>query len=122
MPACFFLGQGKGHWNWASYSSGVEAALAAISVFVGALLHHIAVPHHQDAVGVLDGGKPVGDDKAGLVPSSAPAWPAWICISVRVSTLEVASSRISIWAIQQHGPGNGEQLLLALGDVARRPR
>ena len=35
-------------------------------------LHHVSVPHHQDAVGVPDGGKPVSHDEAGFVSHEAP--------------------------------------------------
>ena len=33
---------------------------------VGAPLHDVAVPHHQDQIRAADGGQAVGDDKAGL--------------------------------------------------------
>ena len=48
---------------------GVEAACFD-QLVVGALLHNVAVPHHKDEVGIPDGGKAVGDDKAGAPTTS----------------------------------------------------
>ena len=64
---------------------------------MGALLHHVALVQHQDQIGVLDGGQAVGDDEAGFIPHER-RMAAWIWRSVEVSTLEVASSRISMRA------------------------
>lgn len=42
---------------------------------------------------------------------------AWIWCSVRVSTLEVASSQDQHGRLHQQGPGNGQKLLLAFGYI-----
>lgn len=44
----------------------------------------------------------------------------WMCISVRVSTLEVASSRMRIFGSRQHGAGNGEKLALPAAQISAR--
>ena len=53
-----------------------------------------AVVQHQDAVGVLDAGDPLGDDDL-VVPGMRWAKARRILASVAVSTAEVESSRIS---------------------------
>lgn len=78
-------------------------------LFVISLLDDVPFLHDQDQISVFDGGKPVGDDKAGsalhqvihslLNPGS----------SVRVSTEEVASSRIQHPVIRQNGSGDGQR-------------
>ena len=48
----------------------VELAVEALTgheLPVGAAFHHVAIPHHQDAVGVLDGGEAVGHHEAGFI-------------------------------------------------------
>ena len=88
--------------------------------FVGALLHDVAFVEHQDAVRIPDGGKAVGDDKAGAALRSAGSHGLLDEHSpVRVSTEEVASSEDQHRGVGfEDGPGNGQQLLLAVGDVA----
>lgn len=80
---------------------------------MGAPLYHVSVPHHQDAVGIPDGGEPVGHHEAGLVAIKA-RMAAWIWCSVPCVHVEVASSRISM-GVASAGPGNGQKLLLAFG-------
>ncbi len=50
-------------------------------------------------------------------PASSWSSAAWIWRSVRVSTLLVASSRISRLRVGEGGAGDGEQLALALAQA-----
>jgi hypothetical protein len=82
-----------------------------------ALLDDPSVLHDEDEVGVADRREAVGDDE--LVRSERSAAIAcWTSNSVRVSTDDVASSRMSSAGSDEEGPGDGDQLLLAGRDVA----
>ena len=59
----------------------------------------------------------VGDDEAGAARASGVSMAFCSKISVRVSTLDVASSRMSRRRFAEHGAGNGQQLLLPAGEV-----
>jgi hypothetical protein len=67
---------------------GVVAALGH-QLVVGTLLDDLAVIHHQDAVGVLDGRERWAITMA-VRSSMIASSPSWICISVKGSTLAVA--------------------------------
>ena len=60
---------------------------------MGACPHNLPVIDDKDPVHIHSGGKPVGIGKAGPRISLSIAF--WSSISVRVSTLEVALSRMS---------------------------
>ena len=83
---------------------------------VVSLLHHPALPHHQDVIRVTDGREAVGDDEAGLACHEGFPWRPGSPCSVRVSTLEVASSRISM-GLSEAWPGRWSKLPLALGNA-----
>ena len=61
-----------------------------------AALGDAAVLEHDDLVGVDDGRQAVGDDERGAVRARPASSAAWISCSVRLSSAEVASSRIRI--------------------------
>ena len=86
---------------------GVEAA-APHQFLMRSALYHIAVAHNKNKVGIFNGGKAVRDYKAGAPPFVSVSIACRIKSSVRVSTEEVASSRMSMGAFLQHGAGNGE--------------
>ena len=64
-------------------------------LIVCTLLDNVSVLHDKNHIGILDSRQPVGDDKAcsAFIRLSSAFW---IRISVRVSTEDVASSRIRI--------------------------
>lgn len=80
-----------------------------------ALLDDIAVLQHQNQVGVFDGGQPVGDDKAGAVfrqPVHGLLGDE-LCAGIhRGGGLVQNQHGIAL----NHGPGDGEQLLLPGGN------
>ncbi len=57
--------------------------------------HDTPIAHDEDRVGAVDGGQPMRYNKTGT-PSIIFSKARWTRISVRVSMLLVASSRISI--------------------------
>ena len=73
---------------------GVETARGE-QLLVAALLHDVAVAHDQDEIGRTDGGEPMRDDE-GVRPAMSRSMASWMRSSVRVSTEEVASSRMSM--------------------------
>ena len=92
------------------------AAIPGHELPMGALLHDIAAVYHQNRIGVLNGGQPVGDDEAGLAPHQLlhGRLDALLRLGVHVGGGFVQDQH---FGVQQHGPGDGQQLLLALGDV-----
>ena len=84
---------------------------------MGALFNDMALVHHQNDVGVLDGGEPVGDDKAGAALHQRLKGPLDADFGHRVDRrgrlVENQHRRQA-----EHNPGDAEQLLLALGEVA----
>ena len=83
---------------------------------MGALLHNVAVPHHKDEVGVPDGGKAVGDDKAGTALHQAvhSSLDALLGAGIHAAGSLVQNQDA---VICQNGAGDGKQLLLSLTDV-----
>ena len=73
---------------------GVEIALRE-QFFMGPLFGDITVPQDQDEIGIADGGQPVRDHETGPLRVSR-SMAFCVMSSVRVSTEDVASSRIRI--------------------------
>lgn len=71
--------------------------------------HDLSAVHHQDLVGVLDGGDPLGDDELGGIRDLLQKRLA-IRASVLVSTAEVESRSGS--GVLQQGPGDAKPPLL----------
>ena len=94
----------------------VVEALLADQLLVVALLDDGAVLDHQNGVGVLDGGKSVGNDKAGLVLHQCRH--GVLNLDLRAG-VHVGGGFVQ----NQNGcfgkksAGDGDQLLLPLGDV-----
>ena len=84
---------------------------------MGALLHNLAVPHDQDAVGLADGGKAVRHHKAGV---------ALHHLDKRLLNLHLGAGvdrggclvEDQHRGLGEHGAGDAQQLLLPLRDVA----
>ena len=93
----------------------VEAALGH-QLPVGAGFHHVAAAHHQDEVGVFDGGQAVRHHKAGFIAHQA----AHGLLNLHLGAgIDVAGGLVQDQHVRvdQHGAGDGHQLLLPLGDV-----
>ena len=82
---------------------------------VGALLYHLAAPEHKNMVCRADGRKPVGDHKAGLACHQGAHCRLDLLFGagIHVGGGFVQNQHLGI---QEHGPGDGQQLLLPLGD------
>ena len=84
---------------------------------MGALLGDVAVFQNQNLVRVLDGGQAVGDDEAGFALHE----PAHGCLHLALGAgVHVAGGLVQNQHLRviEHGPGDGQQLLLALADIA----
>ena len=95
---------------------GVEAALRQQGIVV-ALLHDMAVLHHEDDVGLPDGGKAVCHDEAG----AALHHPGKGCLDTHLGAgVDGGGGLVQNQHRGQteHHAGDAEQLLLALADVA----
>ena len=79
--------------------------------------HDVAVAHDQYVVGVLDGGESVRDDEAGLVLHQLEhgGLYAALGLGIDVGGRLVQDQHVRL---EQHGAGDGDELLLPLGDVA----
>ena len=114
---------------WAAGSSSTTAPVNCDSVepvvrapggeqlLVGALLDDPAVLHHQDQVGVADGGEPVRDDEAGPVRAQRRHRPLQQHLGAgvhRAGRLVQDQQR----RLGQERPRDGDELLLAGADVA----
>ncbi len=84
---------------------------------MGALLDDVAGVDNEDLVGVLDGAEAVGNDEAGLALHQAPDGLLYLAlgVGVHVAGCFVEDQHVGV---VEHGAGNGEELFLALGDVA----
>ena len=86
-------------------------------LLMGAPLDDAAILHHQDLIGVLDGGQPVGDDQQRL----APHQPCQCRLDDRL-VFRVCIGRCLVEnddrRVLQHGTGNGDTLPLTAGEVA----
>ena len=84
---------------------------------MGALLHHVPLVHHQDPVGIADGGEAVGDHEAGLPLHQLAHGPLDFPLGGGV---DVAGRLVQDQhrRIVEHRPGDGQKLLLSLGDVS----
>ncbi len=81
-----------------------------------ALLHDVAVVHHQDQVGVADGGQAMGDDEAGaaLHQGVHRLLDQHLGVGIhRTGGFVQDQDR----GVGQDGAGDGQQLHLALRDV-----
>ena len=84
--------------------------------FMAALFRHLSLIHYNDEIRVADGREPVGDNKTGLSLHKFfhgfldPGFRAGIHVGSGFVQDEHAG-------IQNHSPGDGEKLLLALGDI-----
>ena len=83
---------------------------------MGALFEHVSVLQHQDQVGVFDGGQPVGNDEGGAVLHQ---------LVHGVLDLQFGAGIHAAGGLVQnehglvgdHGPGDGQLLLLSLGEA-----
>ena len=82
---------------------------------MSALLGDPAVLQYQDAVRRAHCGQTVGDEETGA-PLRSRSRAALICSSVSGSTSEVASSKITMSALEREAR-QGQQLPLALGEA-----
>ena len=73
--------------------------------------------HHQNQVGILDGAEPMGNDKAGFPGHEFPHGQLHLPLGAGV---HIGSGFVQNehFGIVHHGPGNGQKLLLSLGDIA----
>ena len=93
----------------------VEAA-GLDQLVVGALLHNVAVTHHEDEVGVLDGRKAVGDDEAGAALHQTVHCGLDLLLGTGIDTAgRLVEDQDAV--VRQNGTGDRQQLLLALTDV-----
>ena len=77
------------------------------------LFHDAPVPHHQDTVGITEGGKPVRDNKAGTPLHHV--LEGLLDLDLRPG-VDGGSCLIKDqhWREAEHGPRNAEQLLFSL--------
>ena len=96
---------------------GVETARGE-QLLVAALLHDVAVAHNQDEIGRADGGEPMRDDE-GRASRHEPVHgllDAQLGARVHRRGGLVQNEHA---AVGQKGPGDGDELALALAQVAR---
>ena len=95
---------------------GPVDALLGHQLFMGAPLDDFAVIDHQDLVGVLHGLQPVGDHDDGLLPGQRLDGLRQLVLVLRVHVgggLVQEDHR----RVLHHGPGDGDALALAAGQV-----
>ena len=84
---------------------------------MSALFHNIPVVHHQNKIRVLDRGESVGDDEAGFachqIPDGLLNLPLGVGVDVAGRLVQYQHA-----GVIQHGPRDGQQLLLAFRNVA----
>ena len=93
----------------------VKAALLHQFVVV-TLLGDLSVLQHEDQVGILNGGKPVRNDKAGSATHQFSHRLLNLHFGARVNVLGCLV-KYQHGLIRQHGARNGDQLFLSLGNV-----
>ena len=93
--------------------SPIQPALGH-QLFMGAPLDDAAVLHHQDLIGVLDGGQPVGDGEDGL---SFRQGGQGLLDQVFVLRVHAGSGLVQDddGRVFQDGPGDGDPLFLPAG-------
>jgi hypothetical protein len=85
--------------------------------FMAALFNDIAFVHHQDQVGIADGGKAVGDDETGAVLHQVFHGFLDQYLGTRVDRADGSIQEQDI-RVHQDGAGDGHELFLPLGDIA----
>ena len=83
---------------------------------MGALLHHVAAVHNENFIGAAYGGQPVRDDKA---CSALHKLGHGLLDYVLGAGVDIGGGLVQNehGTVQKHGAGDGEKLLLPLGDI-----